>query len=66
MPFATTTSVLGPAGVPFGMVNLVDEAAPGATETDVQLLVTVVNHRAATRTIPRDPEPAPPPAASAW
>ena len=39
MPFATTTSVLGPAGVPVGMVNLVDEAAPGAIETDVQLLV---------------------------
>jgi hypothetical protein len=39
MPLATTTSVLGPAGVPCGTVNLVDEAAPGAIETDVQLLV---------------------------
>jgi hypothetical protein len=39
MPLATTTSVLGPAGVPFGMVNLVDEEAPDATETDVQWLV---------------------------
>jgi len=39
IPFATTTSVLLPAGVVLGTVNWVDELAPGAIETDVQLLV---------------------------
>jgi hypothetical protein len=39
IPLATTTRVLGPAGVVLGTVNLVDEKAPGAIETDVQLLV---------------------------
>ena len=39
IPFATTTRVLLPAGVEFGTVNWVDEPAPGAIETDVQLLV---------------------------
>ena len=39
IPFATTTRVLGPAGVVFGTVKLVDEEAPGAIETEVQLAV---------------------------
>lgn len=39
IPFATTTRVLGPAGVVVGTVNWVDEAAPGAIETEVQRLV---------------------------
>ena len=39
MPFATTTSVLAPAGVVEGTVKSVDDAAPGAIETDVQLNV---------------------------
>lgn len=39
MPLATTTSVLRPAGVPGGRVNRVEDLVPGATETEVQLLV---------------------------
>lgn len=39
IPFATTTRLLGPAGVVAGSVKSVDDAAPGAIETDVQLLV---------------------------
>jgi hypothetical protein len=39
MPLATTTSVLRPAGVPGGRVNWVEDLEPGATETEVQLLV---------------------------
>jgi len=39
IPLATTTSVLLPAGVPGGRVNWVADLAPGATETEVQLLV---------------------------
>jgi hypothetical protein len=39
IPFATTTRVLAPAGVVAGRVKWVDEAAPGAIETDVQRLV---------------------------
>jgi hypothetical protein len=39
IPLATTTSVLLPAGVPGGRVNLVEDLAPGATDTEVQSLV---------------------------
>jgi hypothetical protein len=39
MPLATTTRVLSPLGVVFGTVNSVEDLAPGATETDDQLLV---------------------------
>ena len=39
IPFATTTRVLGPGGVVAGTAKSVDEEAPGAIETDVQLLV---------------------------
>ncbi len=39
IPFAITTRLLAPAGVPAGMVNWVDEAAPGATETELQFFV---------------------------
>jgi hypothetical protein len=39
MPLATTTSVLLPAGVPGGRVNRAEDRVPGATETEVQLLV---------------------------
>jgi hypothetical protein len=39
IPLATTTSVLLPAGVPGGRVNRVEDRVPGATETEVQLLV---------------------------
>ena len=39
IPFATTTRVLAPAGVVVGTVKSVDEEAPGAIDTDVQLLV---------------------------
>jgi hypothetical protein len=39
IPFATTTRVLGPAGVVVGTVNWVDEAAPSAIETELQRLV---------------------------
>ena len=39
IPLATTTSVLFPAGVPGGRVNLVEDLVPGRTDTDVQPLV---------------------------
>ncbi len=39
IPLATTTSVLLPAGMPAGRVNLVEDLVPGATDTEVQLLV---------------------------
>jgi hypothetical protein len=39
IPLATTTSVLLPAGVPGGRVNWVEDLVPGATDTEVQLLV---------------------------
>jgi hypothetical protein len=39
IPLATTTSELLPAGVPGGMVNWVEDLVPGATDTEVQLLV---------------------------
>jgi len=39
IPFATTTRVLGPAGVVPGTAKWVDEAAPGAIETELQPLV---------------------------
>jgi hypothetical protein len=39
IPLATTTSVLLPAGVPGGRVNSVEDLVPGATDTEVQLLV---------------------------
>jgi hypothetical protein len=39
IPLATTTSVLLPAGVPGGRVNLVEDLVPAATDTEVQLLV---------------------------
>jgi hypothetical protein len=39
IPLATTTSVLLPAGVPDGRVNLVEDLVPGATDTEVQSLV---------------------------
>jgi hypothetical protein len=39
IPLATTTSVLLPAGVPCGRVNWVEDLVPGATDTEVQLLV---------------------------
>ncbi len=39
IPLATTTSLLWPAGVPGGRVNLVADLAPGATDTEVQPLV---------------------------
>jgi hypothetical protein len=39
IPFAMTTRVLAPAGVVLGTVKLVDEAEPGAIETELQLLV---------------------------
>lgn len=39
IPLATTTSVFLPAGVPAGRVNLVEDLAPGATDTEVQSLV---------------------------
>jgi len=39
IPFAMTTRMLAPTGVEFGTVKSVEEAAPGAIETDVQLLV---------------------------
>ena len=39
IPLAITTRVLAPVGVVFETVKWVDEATPGAIETDVQLLV---------------------------
>jgi hypothetical protein len=39
IPLATTTSVLLPAGVPGGSVNWVADLAPGAIDTEDQLLV---------------------------
>jgi len=39
IPLATTSSVLSPAGVPFGTVKLVEDAVPGATDTELQPLV---------------------------
>jgi hypothetical protein len=39
IPLATTTSVLLPAGIPGGRVNLVADLVPGATDTEVQPLV---------------------------
>jgi hypothetical protein len=36
IPLVTTTSVLWPAGVPGGKVNLVEDGVPGTTDTDVQ------------------------------
>jgi hypothetical protein len=39
IPLATTTSVLLPAGVLGARVNLVEDLVPGATDTEVQLLV---------------------------
>lgn len=39
IPLATTTSVLLPAGVLGERVNLVEDLVPGATDTEVQLLV---------------------------
>jgi hypothetical protein len=39
IPLATTTSVLLPAGVLGGRVNLVEDLVPGATDTEVQSLV---------------------------
>jgi hypothetical protein len=39
MPFATTTSVLGPVGVDGDTVNFVDEDANGATDTELQSCV---------------------------
>jgi hypothetical protein len=39
IPFATITRLLSPAGVVFGTVNSVDEALPGAIDTELQLLV---------------------------
>ncbi len=39
MPLATTSSLPAPAGVALGSVNSVEEAVPGATETELQLLV---------------------------
>lgn len=39
IPFATTTRVLAPAGVAVGTVKSVDEATPGATDTELPLLV---------------------------
>lgn len=35
IPLATTTRLLGPAGVVDGRVNLVEDEVPGAIETDV-------------------------------
>jgi hypothetical protein len=39
IPFATTTSELGPVSIPFGSVNLAEDAAPGATESEVMPVV---------------------------
>ena len=39
IPLAIKTSVLLPAGVPGGRVNLVEDFMPGRTDTDVHLLV---------------------------
>jgi hypothetical protein len=39
IPLAMTTSVLWPAGVPGGRVNLVEDLVPGATDTEVQSVV---------------------------
>jgi hypothetical protein len=39
IPLATATSVLWPAGVLGGRVNLVEDLVPGSTDTEVQSLV---------------------------
>jgi hypothetical protein len=39
IPLAMTWTVLAPVGVRFGIVNLVDEVVPGATDTELHCLV---------------------------